>query len=262
MKHAIFIIGHFRSALKTKHLKYFLKYFINKLKDVDIFIYTWDKYEAVQNTYGGYNQFNQSGIKFNKELQQSNITECQIRSYAQIDNNIKNITIINQDNIINDIIGKDKSFMGMRCITYLNKLCGEECKKYTEDNNIQYSSIIRMRPDIYKFIGFTFPINMEKYIKYILNNIIEINNNYVMGLLYLPNTAMGDNFYVINLENYNKLFENLNNKFDEILKKLPYFSAELMHGYSIKSIQLKNKCTNNPVDSLFWKFLFIFNCSN
>lgn len=254
MNIAILIIGHIRKSFNFPILNDFLIYFVdqkfnkfNKFNKCDIFVYTWDKYEAsCGNTNIKNNLDPLVNVKYDTKLMDKPVLLDEIKEYFNF--RITKIEMYSQENIKHN----SQLYKGAKYMYWLNKTAGDDLKLYCDINNITYNTVLRMRPDIHKFTGFSTPFKNNIYI----NKILELHdNNTILGLLYSLGLAVGDCFYCCSLDTYIKLQNYIINNFD-MLKENEMTPVELVMFKGIKDLGIKKICTHSLGSSIFYKILF------
>jgi hypothetical protein len=256
MKLAIFLIGHFRRTFKYKQLLKFLKLCLtyNKFICCDIFIYTWNKYEAscgnlITKCPDGKKIDHLANFKYNATLQNRELKMNEITNYFN-KFDIKEIKLYEQSEDL--LVGNKELYCGAKYMYWLNNEAGTSFSEYCKINNKQYDIIFRMRPDIHKFIGFYQRYKVKRY----LNAIYKTNyTNTILGILYQLGMAVGDSFYCMTPDNYIRLQRYILENIEE-LKSNNFAPVEFILGRAIIKMNIDKKCTDPLFVSLFYKILF------
>lgn len=205
MRVAVLIVGHIRNSLETDDLKNFLNMLRQHFNVCDIYMHTFDTYEALTK--------NPLHNAYDANLQNKTVKYNLIRDY--INPTALCIEHQNIEMLTGNLEGKFRfgtPFIAMKYLYY------SLLKAYTmsEESGIEYDIVMRIRPDIYKFPYLTNMNNLNatlKTIKYFKNK-----KNYVTGLLHFPGSPLSDNFYFMNHKDGKKFFHAMFNDYDEMCK--------------------------------------------
>lgn len=221
----IYIVGHLRDSLTNDLLFNLLKKFDDGFnKNIHIFIETWHTYDINSPQMVNRNDIINYFHKFNH-------LTININQYSE--------------NIIKNKYNKGGNFMH-----YLNYRVSLNASQY------YFDAVIRIRPDIQKFIGILQQKRIDKFIYMIKNK--EYLNNSIIGLLYTPGEIVGDCFYCMETNKINVFHEYLYHNFDNyMIKMLPFQFDEFGFKECLKDIGIINiKCTDNNINSNWYKFLY------
>lgn len=185
---AILITGHIRNSFQDDLFRNVLNKFKESFNRCDIFIHTWDKYEATSNI--------PVHTSYDKNLQEQEINKDDLIAYI----NPTNYIIETQDESLLDD-NEEYIFLcnvprtSMKFIYYSILKAYNLSKEYAIENNINYDFVIKLRPDIYKF---PYTANI-KNIENVINKIktFKNRNNFLAGFFHFPDAVLGDNYFFL-----------------------------------------------------------------
>lgn len=214
---ALLISGHLRNSLNNDTFKNIIKAFRNSFNVCDVFLHTWDKYEAQSD--------NPIHTRYDLTLQNCEIDIKHVVAYIQP----KKYIIEKQTN---DLLNDNEEFFflcnvprsSMKFIYYSILKAYNLSKEYGNENNVKYDMVIRMRPDVYKFPHTANIQNME----YIIENIKKFKGktNYVAGFLHHPNLVLGDNYFFLNYYDGEIYFNKMNKDYTRMCDENACISPE------------------------------------
>lgn len=227
---AILLTGHIRNSLNDDLLKNILDKFKSSFARCDIFMHTWDTYEALS--------VNPLHTTYNKNLQDEQLNIEKLIEYVKP---TKYIVEKQDETLLDD---NEEYFFwcnvprtSMKFIYYSILKAYELSKIYRSDNNITYDFVIRVRPDIYKFPYTANIQNMDNIIQNIKK--FKGKNNYLAGFLHLPDTVLGDNYFFLNYDDGEIYFNKINSDYSRICDEYGCSSPETVIHICKKDLGLK-----------------------
>jgi uncharacterized protein YlxP (DUF503 family) len=229
---AILITGHMRNSLQDDLLKNILEKFKNSFNICDIFVHTWDTYEA--------NSINPSHTLYDKKMQEQKLDTQKMIDYI---NPVKYIVEEQQELLLDD---NEEYFFwcsvprtSMKFIYYSILKAYELSKQNIIETGVKYNIVIRMRPDIYKF-----PYTADlKNIEHIVENIKKFKNkkNYLAGFLHFPDTVLGDNYFFLNYDDGDTYLKKINEDYSRICDENGCTSPETVVHICKNNLGLKSE---------------------
>lgn len=228
---ALLLVGHIRDSLNNDILSNALSEFKKSFIRCDIFVHTWATYEA--------NSIMPLHALYDTKLGNEAINENDLLSYI---NPTKYIIEKQDESLLND--NEEYFFMckvprvSMKFIYYSIWKAYTLSKTYSEENNIKYDIVIRIRPDFYKF-PYTANINN---LKQVITEIKKYKNmkNYITGFFHRPDTALGDNYFFLHYEDGDIFLKAINNDYSTICDENGCISQEEVMHICLNNLKFKS----------------------